>query len=235
VRAAALVVGQHEAAADELRTLASRVAVLPNPVAAVGAPALNGNAAVVFTGRLGHDKDLAGLLRAWRDVVALDPSARLELVGDAGRHEPAAEELRAMVASDEQLQRTVTFTGWVSDVGPYLAMADVFVLPTIEEGMSNSLLEACAYGRVIVASRIPANVAVLGDGHPLWFTVGNHAELTEALLRAMRDESARSSARAGALEAASRLTPERVIGAFEALLRDAAPASRHPPDASRNS
>src|SRR5207253_1364066 len=128
------------------------------------------------------------------------PDARLTLVGEGSPGDPTAAELRETLAGDPRLAESVTITGWVDDVLPFLERADVFVFPSHFEGLSNSLLEACALGRVIVASDIPANRAAVGDDHPLLFPHDRADELERALLAAMTDEPIRASARARGLE-----------------------------------
>ncbi len=89
--------------------------------------------------------------------------------------------MRHRVSDDPVLPHSVTFTGWVADVAPLLAGSDVYVLPSLAEDMSNSLLEACAWGRVVVASDIASNRAVLGNDEPLLFIAGDTLSLVEAL------------------------------------------------------
>ena len=54
--------------------------------------------------------------------------------------------------------------GRLSDVTDYLLAADLFVLPSSTEGMSNALLEALAAGLPVVATRVPGNSEVIRDG-----------------------------------------------------------------------
>ncbi len=194
VARAAFLAAQTEQAALELSTLveSSRVVIVPNPVEAVAAvPPLTGAPRAVYTGRLSEEKDLPRLLEAWRNIAEHRPGAMLTLVGDGGHHRSVEQQLRQIVSADAVLQRIVTFTGWVADVRPLLADADVYVLPSLTEGMSNSLLEACAWGRVVVASNIPANVEILGDDYPLLFRPADTESLSEALRRALEDEAIR--------------------------------------------
>jgi glycosyltransferase involved in cell wall biosynthesis len=196
LRRAALVVAQTAYAAAELELLvpSQHIAVLPNPVESVMPTPLIGKPHVVYSGRLSREKDLPRLLAAWQIVAGEIAGARLTLVGAGTTSTSIERALKATVDADPLLQRTVTFTGWVDDVGEYLRSADVYVFPSLEEGMSNALLEACAWGRVIVASDIPANRAVLGDDFPLLFRAGNTDELATALMRALLDDSLRVEA-----------------------------------------
>ena len=212
LQGAAALVAQTADAAKELERLApaSRIHVLPNPVPLSSRMGLNGRPAVCFTGRLSRPKDLPVLLAAWARVASAIPDASLTVVGDGGTAESVEPEVRETILRSPLLRKSVRLTGWVQDVGPFLAAADVFVLPSRSEGLSNSLLEACATGRVVVASEIPANTAVLGEAYPLLFEVGNVQQLTECLIAAMCDHDVRESALSaitGQLEALSHRSP----------------------------
>jgi glycosyltransferase involved in cell wall biosynthesis len=224
VRRAAYLAGQTQHVATELATVVDRerIVVLPNPVQAVDdAPPLTGAPRVVYTGRLSEEKDLGRLLEAWRVVAEHRPGAMLTLVGDGGRHRPVEHELRRSASADALLRETVQFTGWVADVGPFLAGADVYVLPSLTEGMSNSLLEACAWRRVVVASAIPANVEVLGEEYPLLFAAGDTDSLIGALRRALDDETIRRDAVDRIVERMSAYSVDSVVAKLEGTLESA--------------
>ncbi len=114
---------------------------------------------VVFVGRLDPQKGLGTLLDAWGSVVAARPHATLYLMGK-GLQEA---QLR-LTAQQRGLSDHVVFCGEQRDVLPYLQAADLFVLPSLAEGMSNALLEAMACGLPCVATRIGGTVEVIQDG-----------------------------------------------------------------------
>jgi glycosyltransferase involved in cell wall biosynthesis len=110
-------------------------------------------------------------------------------------------EANRLLASRLGLDGQVAITGRVASVRPYLAHADVFVLPSLEEGSGSlSLLEALQYGLPIVASRcdgIPEDVrpdaAEGGAGDAaLLVGPGDRQELAAALARLLTDPSLRS-------------------------------------------
>lgn len=226
---AEFLVAQTQQASKELTPLVGRdrVVVIPNPVEPVDAPPLNGVPRVVYTGRLSAEKDLLRLLDAWRAIVDELPTARLTLVGDGGFYRPVEEELRAAVAADPVLTRTVRFTGWIPDVSPYLAACDVYVLPSLTEGMSNSLLEACAWGKVVVASDIASNRAVLGEDYPLLFSAGDTGSLLGALRQALTDEAVRTASRHAVQARVREFSVDAVLGQLEQRISAAADRGRH--------
>ena len=112
----------------------------------------------VFTGRLHPQKNLPLLLEAWTEVARRSP-ANLILVGPGN-------DRRNLVAMAESLgiADRVQFTGAVDNPAEYLRAADLFVLPSVAEGMSNSLLEAMATALPCVVSGIAGNTDLITDG-----------------------------------------------------------------------
>jgi glycosyltransferase involved in cell wall biosynthesis len=217
---ATCLVGQTKEATDELSSFVpgGTTAVIPNPVAAVAAPPpLSDEPVALFAGRFAEEKDLPGLLVAWKMVAAANPNARLVLAGSGGSYRSVEAEIRNIVTSDSVLRRSVELPGWQSDLGPFFHRAPVFVFPSLSEGMSNALLEACAYGRIVVASDIAGNRAVLGDDYPLLFPAGDAERMACLLEYAF----ASSDYRARALDAITKrmdlFTPARVVSSLEAL------------------
>lgn len=218
---ATFAIAQTDDGAAELRTVVpqGRVVVVPTPVRLdEDVPALTGAPVAAYTGRLVRGKNLDILLRVWRRVARVLLRARLLLVGCGATGDPTEHRLAAMISSDQLLAETVTLTGWVSDVSPYLRTADVFVFPSEAEGMSNSLLEACALGRVVVASDIPANRAVLGDRYPLLIDPRDLFGFERALLAGLSVDAQRVEARAQVLERRERFGEQRVLDSIECLL-----------------
>jgi glycosyltransferase involved in cell wall biosynthesis len=113
---------------------------------------------VVFTGRLHPQKNLPLLLEAWTEVARQTP-ANLVLVGPGADRQALAELAETLGVADR-----VQFAGAVPDPADHLRAADVFVLPSVAEGMSNSLLEAMATSLPCVVSGIGGNTDLIDDG-----------------------------------------------------------------------
>jgi glycosyltransferase involved in cell wall biosynthesis len=116
----------------------------------------------VFVGRLAPEKGLFTLVDAWPQVRARYPAASLVLIGEG----PERSELEARVKLKGLTLgagQAVYLPGTQSDPGNLLCDADLFVLPSQEEGMSIALLEAMALGMPLVASAIPGNCRLVRD------------------------------------------------------------------------
>jgi glycosyltransferase involved in cell wall biosynthesis len=154
----------------------------PGPAEGESEPELLPPPRVVFTGRLHPQKNLDTLLDAWPAVVRRT-GANLVLVGqgpDRGRLLSRAGTLG--VAAHVQ------FVGPVSDPAPILRAAVAFALPSIAEGMSNSLLEAMATALPCLASRIGGNIDLLDDGRTGLLLPPDAPEAwSSALIRVLED------------------------------------------------
>jgi glycosyltransferase involved in cell wall biosynthesis len=227
-RASAVIVQTPEAAA-QIRGLAPQASIetLTNPVVLQPVRPLNGEQAVLFAGRFSEEKGLPGLLQAWKKVLGAVPNARLVLAGEGGTFRSVEDRVRATVRADAQLADSVELPGWVNEIGPLMDRLDVFVLPSRVEGLSNALLEACARGRVVVASDIAPNRFVLGDDYQLLFPPGDVEAMSRALVTALTDGDIRAEAARTTRERCVPFSLDATMDRLEDLIADAADSSRN--------
>jgi len=115
-------------------------------------------------GRLDRVKNQLALLTAFARLVAEGPAERraewrLLIAGDG----PMADELRAR-AVELRIDDLVWMAGAREDVPQLMRALDVFVLPSMNEGISNTILEAMASGRPVIAARVGGNPELIQDG-----------------------------------------------------------------------
>jgi sugar transferase (PEP-CTERM/EpsH1 system associated) len=111
-----------------------------------------------FVGRLAPIKNHAVLLKAMRKVVEDVPNVALLLIGDG----PLKAEIESMV-KEFGLDKQVSILGTRTDIPELMSIMDLFVLPSFSEGLSLTLIEACAAGLPIVATRVGGNEEVVVD------------------------------------------------------------------------
>lgn len=132
-------------------------------------------------------KDHATAIRAFGRVIESFPDVRLVLVGDGelrGDMEALVDELR--------LTQRVTFLGVRDDVAALLPTADVFMLSSLSEGISVTLLEAMAARLPIVATQVGGNPEIVDHGrNGLLSPRGDDAALANNLLMLLRDADMR--------------------------------------------
>jgi len=116
----------------------------------------------VFVGRLAPEKGLDTLIDAWPSVRVKYPDARLILIGEGPQRAALEARVKALGLTLGPGQ-AVELPGASADATDALRKADLFVLPSREEGMSIALLEAMALGVPLVASSIPGNRRLVSD------------------------------------------------------------------------
>ncbi|MDP1591094.1 MAG: glycosyltransferase family 4 protein, partial [Prosthecobacter sp.] len=138
------------------------------------------------------EKDHATVLRAFALLLQGFPDARLHFVGKSPGNSLQMNEMKAL-ACDLRLSGKVIFHGPVDNVATLLQLADIGILSTFSEGLSNSLLEYMANGLPVVATDIAPNREALGsDNDPWLFTPGDAAALAALLQRLCGDSELRT-------------------------------------------
>lgn len=139
---------------------------------------------VVFSGRLASEKRVHHLLAVWPAVRAAHPHALLLILG-TGEEEAALK---------QSAGAGVQFVGRVDDVVPYLQAADLFVLPSVAEGLSVAMLEAMATGLPALVTEVGGAPEVIDHGQNGWLIPpDNIAALQEGLMTLLGDAVYRAS------------------------------------------
>ena len=124
---------------------------------------IRGSGSVGTVGRLAAVKDQGALVRALARLQRSHAEARsrmrLAIVGDG----PLAAELRELARS-EGVADSVWLPGARGDIAQIMAGLDAFALPSLAEGISNTLLEAMASARPCVATAVGGNVELIEGG-----------------------------------------------------------------------
>lgn len=117
-----------------------------------------------YSGKLNKGKGLERLLAVWERFSKMYPRAHLVLIGAGGLQYLSCEEALRGFVVQHQLQNSVTFTGFRTNVGEYLCSADFFVFPSENEAFGLSLAEAMACGLPCLASRTGGIPDIVEDG-----------------------------------------------------------------------
>ena len=169
----------------------SRIVYIPNGVkiTSEGKGTYTSVRTVLTSARLSREKGMDILIKAWAHVVEHEKFLKLVILGDG----PLASELRNL-SKDLNLTDSVDFRGMVQDVSSYLNEADLFVLPSKTEGVSNALLEAMNQGIPCIATDVGGNPEALGKRDSKEVSVGQYALATNGVLVYPGDVEGLSSA-----------------------------------------
>ena len=201
-----------------------RVTVIPNgvrPAAPAARPSLRealgldgGDRLLVSVGNLYPVKGHRHLLDAMALLAARHPHLHLAVAGRGYLDRPLSEQARALGLSSR-----VHLLGLCSDVPAVLAAADVFVLPSLSEGLPLALLEAMFAGRPIVASEVGDVGAALDHGRAgVLVRPGDAGTLAAAIEGLLADPArARVLGETAARRAAAEYGQSRMLRRYGAL------------------
>jgi putative glycosyltransferase (TIGR04348 family) len=137
---------------------------------------------VAVVGHLRDVKSPETVFEAAR-LLAAEPGIRIEHVGDADAH------WAALARAAEAASPSYRWLGPLPhpEARRRIQRAHVLVHPSALEGGANVVLEAVLSGTPVLASRVPGNVGMLGDGYAGYFPRGD-AQALAVLLRQCRDD-----------------------------------------------
>jgi glycosyltransferase involved in cell wall biosynthesis len=178
----------------------ARIEVVPNGVDLAPFLALQGRGArgalgfeeadvvLVYVGRLGPEKNLTFLVRAFGGIHAAYPQARLLLVGDGPERENLEDQVKRSA-----LEGKVVFAGMVeySDLASYLAAGDVFVTASVTEVHPLTVIEALASGLPVMGIRSPGVEDTVEEGVNGFLSPEDLAGFTAKLARLLAEPETR--------------------------------------------
>lgn len=143
---------------------------------------------VLFLARFTHQKQPLTLIRSFLKALRAVPDMHLLLVGDGEEKEAAMQLVNETDAGSQ-----VSFEPFRQDVPDLLAAADVFVLPSLWEGLSIGLLEAMAMAKAIIATDVDGTREVIQHRqNGLLVAPGDTDSLTDALVLLAENGSLRT-------------------------------------------
>ncbi|QIP16692.1 glycosyltransferase family 4 protein [Spirosoma aureum] len=181
---------------------------------------VNGPLNVLFLGAIGHRKGIFDLL----DTVRLHQAAfngRLLLrVGGNGE----TEQLQAYIA-EHKLESLVRFEGWVSGEKKHelLSISDVYILPSYNEGLPLSILEAMNYHLPIISTPVGGTAEAVHEGiNGFLVPPGDKEEIYNRLLRFIAEPDLVTQMGAASGRIVQQYQPEtifpRLRGIYESML-----------------
>jgi glycosyltransferase involved in cell wall biosynthesis len=127
----------------------------------------------LYAGRLETEKRVDQIIECWKQIRQNHPQARLLVLGSGSQ-----EKVLRQIAGEG-----VDFIGQVDNVIPYLQAADLFILPSSTEGLSNAMLEALSCGLPVIATSVGGAEDVIQHGQNGWLIAPDQPkELCQAIL-----------------------------------------------------
>lgn len=138
-------------------------------------------------GRIAEVKDQSTLLKAFNVLIKNNPQLshrlRLIIIGDGPLYNLLRDEVSSLNLVDN-----VWLPGDRNDIPELLRLMDIFVLPSLNEGISNSVLEAMATGLPVIATKVGGNPELVDEKTGCLVTVGDYNGLASALNDLVNDQ-----------------------------------------------
>jgi glycosyltransferase involved in cell wall biosynthesis len=181
----------------------------------------NGKTVVGHIGELDHShKGQGTIIEAARQVRDSHPNLHFVLVGngkDYGKFRRTARGLR-----------NIEFVGFVDNVADYLAAFDVFIYPSLREGLGSSLLDAMYFGLPIVASEVGGIPEIVEDQvNGLLIPPSSPRDLIDALQRVVEDVDLRESMGRENRNKAAQFGAGRMASSYESIYRSVLNGNTH--------
>lgn len=180
----------------------------------------SGERMVTAVGRLCYEKGYGFLIDAAPVIAARCPDARIVIAGDGPLRPYLTSKTRMRGLADR-----IIFAGERDDIPAILAASDVFVMPSISEGMPVALLEAMAACKAIVASRVGEIPEMIRDRtEGLLAAPGDPDQLAAAVIRFLSDpEYALSCGQRAGLRFTRSFSADKMTESYLALYRHIVP------------
>jgi glycosyltransferase involved in cell wall biosynthesis len=171
---------------------------------------------VIVLGRLAANKGQRYLVEAAPAIVSRFPTAHFAFAGNPEGRSDIEAHIRAL-----NLEPRFSLLGFRLDVVNLLRSSDVFVLPSLGEGFSLSIIEALAAGLPVVATRVGGAAEIIDEGcNGFLVPPADAPALGEAVTRVLRlDASARENMRSAALATARRFSFDSTAQKMYAIYR----------------
>lgn len=143
---------------------------------------------LLFVARFIHQKQPLKLIEAFAKAQQQDPKLKLLMVGDGDQKATALQ-----MVKDLNIENKVIFQPFRQDVPDVLKAADIFILPSLWEGLPIGLLEAMAMGKAIIGTQVDGTSEVIRDNENgvLISTDGLEGNLAKAIVGLAADAELR--------------------------------------------
>ncbi len=144
---------------------------------------LKGEPVIGIIARLSEVKGHIYLIKAMKEILRFYPKAQLFIAGDGKIKDDLVKFSRSFGIIDN-----IVFVPEVSDTLEALSVMDVFVMPSLNEGLGLSLMEAMAFGLPVVGSNVGGIKSLIQDGYSgVLVPAADHLSIAQAVTGILKD------------------------------------------------
>jgi glycosyltransferase involved in cell wall biosynthesis len=155
---------------------------------------------LIFIARFTSHKQPLSLLKAFAEALKTNPDLHMLMVGEGDEKDIALTLVKEM-----SIEKNIYFLPFRDDVPDLLAAADIFILPSLWEGLPIGLLEAMSMGKAVIATNVDGTSEIIRNNeNGLLIEVDNLVKsLTHAIVNLASDKELRNKLSANALQTIS--------------------------------
>jgi len=168
---------------------------------------------VICVGRLSWEKAHKYTLKAWTKVLEKFPSAKLYFVGEGSERGDIEKRIK-----EARLENSVTLTGNLphTKVLEELSKSEVFICPSLAEGLGNVFIEAQACGVTPIGTRVGGIPDVIQhEENGLLIEPQNSDQIADAIIRLLKDEELRNKLRKKGFESSRKFEWSKILKKIE--------------------
>lgn len=177
---------------------------------------------VVSVGRLRKHKGFKNLISAFAILKDKKVNVKLLIIGEGKMRNSLTEQIKNLGLED-----TVSLAGLKLNPYPFILASDIYVQPSIYEGLANTLIEAATLGKTIVSTNHPfgANEIVDHGENGLLVPLGDEKAMASTIEQVLKDDKMRNKMGKNAEKKAQNFTLENMVSKYEKLFREVIDAS----------
>jgi glycosyltransferase involved in cell wall biosynthesis len=137
---------------------------------------------LLYAGVVDERKNVKGLVQIW-NTVSRNYRAFLVVVGPVSREDKNQRLYDELKKYERELSGKLFFVEQTDNIGLFYNMADIFVLPSINEGLPNVMLEAMASGLPCLANKVSGTEDVINSDNGILFNISESASFLNGLKR----------------------------------------------------
>lgn len=172
----------------------------------------NGKITILHIGRFSEQKNHTGLVESFKIIHDENPEVTLKLIGGGGLEQEIKEKVKELGLWD-----CVEFLGIKSDVYPYLYNADIFVLPSLWEGMPITLIEAMATGLPIVATNVGGVPDMIQNDVSGLLVDTSKVQIAQAIMKLTKDSNLRQQLGSAAKVASKQFSAQEMARKYSLI------------------
>ncbi len=168
---------------------------------------------IICVGRLVKEKGYSVLIQAHRELISEGVHHQVFVLGEGKLEEELKKDIQKL-----NLQDTFVLLGYKANPYPYIKAADIYVLPSIFEGFSLSLVEAMVLGKPVVATKCVGPAEILNNEYGLLAEPGDVRSLKESMKKLIEDKKLQEHYSQKSHERTRIFDIERVMEEIEAII-----------------